>query len=192
MSFNKTNIKELIHQGENTSVEFKTKESRAESIAREIVTFANTDGGTLLIGVADDGTIQGISGLKNYEEWIANLSRNNVIPSIRTDFSLITIGKEKIAAVLVPKGKDKPYQTKDVKYYMRVGSTNRIVTQAELLRLFQATGFFHYDLTPVLGTGLKDMNFSKVMIILNDIIWIFPLKMKIKKRFFCKIQTFCP
>jgi ATP-dependent DNA helicase RecG len=163
MSFNKTNILELIHQGENTSVEFKTKESRAESLAREIVAFANTDGGTLLIGVTDNGTIQGISDRKNYEEWIANIARNNVIPSIRTDFSLITIGgKKKIAVVLVPKGKDKPYQTKDGKYYIRVGSTNRITTQAELLRLFQATGSFHYDLTPVPVTGLKDLNFPKL------------------------------
>ena len=62
----------------------------------------------------------------------------------------------------MPKGKNKPYQTKDGKYYIRVGSTNRITTQAELLRLFQATGSFHYDLTPVPGTGLKDLNFPKL------------------------------
>jgi len=162
MSFNKTNIMELIHQGENTSVEFKTKESRAESLAREIVAFANTGGGTLLIGVADDGTILGISDRKNYEEWIANIVRNNVVPSICTDFSLIAFGDKKIAVVSVPKGKDKPYQTRDSKYYIRVGSTNRITTQAELSRLFQATGSFHYDLTPVPGSGIKDLNFPKI------------------------------
>ncbi len=143
-------------------MDFKTKEARPESLSREIVALANTKGGTLLIGIADNGTVQGISNRKNYEEWIANIARNNVIPSIRTDFSLITIGDKKIAVVLVPKGKDKPYQTKDGKYYIRVGSTNRITTQTELLRLFQATGAFHYDLTPVPGTGLNDLNFAKL------------------------------
>ena len=47
-------------------MEFKTKESRAESLAGEIVAFANKEGGTLLIGVADHGTIKGISDRKNY------------------------------------------------------------------------------------------------------------------------------
>ena len=162
MTFNKKNIPELIRQGENASVEFKTKESRSESIAREIIAFANTKGGMLLIGVADNGEIQGISDGKDYEEWVANIARNNVIPSIRTNFSLIAIENKKIAVVLVPKGKDKPYQTRNGKYYIRVGSTNRITTQAELLRLFQATGSFHYDLTSVPGTEIKDLNFSKL------------------------------
>jgi len=162
MSFEKAKILKLIHQGENTSVEFKTQEVRAEGLAKEIAAFANTDGGIILIGVADNKTIQGVSDEKNYEEWIANIARNNLIPSIRTDFSLITIEGEKIAVVLVPKGKDKPYQTKNGKYYIRVGSTNRITTQTELLRLFQATGYFHYDLTPIFGTGLKDLNLSKL------------------------------
>ncbi len=50
----------------------------------------------------------------------------------------------------------------DGKYYVRVGSTNRFATQSELLRLFQAGGTFHYDLTPVPGTGIRDLNFPKL------------------------------
>ena len=104
MSFNKAKIFELIHQGENTSVEFKDRQVRAESLAKEVVAFANSYGGTLLIGVADNGMIQGISDQKNYEEWIANIARNNVIPSISTDFFLVTVEDKKIAVILVPKG----------------------------------------------------------------------------------------
>ena len=69
---------------------------------------------------------------------------------------------KKIALVIIPKGKDKPYQTRDGKYLIRVGTTNRVATQPELLRLFQTSGVFHYDLTPVPRTGMKDLNLTRV------------------------------
>ena len=50
-------IKQLIAQGENSAVEFKNSEVRPESLAREIVSFANSSGGTILIGVEDSGKI---------------------------------------------------------------------------------------------------------------------------------------
>ncbi len=162
MEFDETDIQELIRQGENASLEFKQEDVRAESIAREIVAFANRDGGTLLLGIADDGTVQGLSKEKNYEEWIANIARNNVVPSICTDFSLVLADGKKIALVIIPKGKDKPYQTRDGKYLVRVGTTNRVATQPELLRLFQASGVFHYDLTPVPRTEMKDLNLTRL------------------------------
>jgi len=158
----KSNLLGLIKQGENTCLEFKSSDVRADSVAREIVSLANKDGGTLLLGVSDDGQIEGLTGTKDYEEWVANISRNNVIPAIDLDFSVIIIHDKKIGVISVPKGKDKPYQTTDGKYYIRVGSTNRIATQAEMLRLFQASGFYHYDLTPIKQTGLKDLNFTKL------------------------------
>lgn len=143
-------------------MEFKAAESRKESIAKEIIGLANRNGGTILLGVADDGRIEGLSEDKDYEEWIANISRNNVIPSLCTEFSLLSVDGRKIAVISVPKGRDKPYQTTDGKYLIRVGSTNRIATQQELLRLFQAAGTFHYDLNPVPNTGIKDLNLSKL------------------------------
>jgi ATP-dependent DNA helicase RecG len=138
MRFDESHIRYLIRQGENASVEFKAADSRKESIAKEIIGLANRNGGTIFLGIADDGTIEGISEDKDCEEWIANISRNNVIPSLCTEFSLCSVDGRKIAVISVPKGRDKPYQTTDGKYFIRVGSTNRIATQQELLRLFQA------------------------------------------------------
>jgi ATP-dependent DNA helicase RecG len=48
------NINDLLQQGENTAIEFKEIAVRAESLAREIVAFANTYGGTLLLNVATE------------------------------------------------------------------------------------------------------------------------------------------
>ena len=57
----RTQLDELIAQGEGVRLEFKRSISAAHRIARTLVAFANTSGGTLLIGVADNGTIVGVS-----------------------------------------------------------------------------------------------------------------------------------
>jgi ATP-dependent DNA helicase RecG len=72
----------LIRQGENSSVEFKSANAHPDSLARELVAFANTQGGTLLIGVEDDGAISGLTESVDHEAHIANIARNNVNPPI--------------------------------------------------------------------------------------------------------------
>ncbi len=58
-------IKYLVRQGENERIEFKKKINHPDKVIRELVAFANTNGGTLLVGVDDNGDI---SGLKHAEE----------------------------------------------------------------------------------------------------------------------------
>jgi ATP-dependent DNA helicase RecG len=53
-------LRQVIDQGENASLEFKAADVHADSIANECVAFLNTRGGTILIGVADDKTIEGV------------------------------------------------------------------------------------------------------------------------------------
>lgn len=53
-------LQELVAHGEGTTLEFKRKATYPEKILREIIAFANTQGGILLIGVSDDSTIPGL------------------------------------------------------------------------------------------------------------------------------------
>lgn len=53
-------IRKLVLEGEGQHLEFKRKASHPEKIVREFIAFANTDGGTLLVGVDDDGSIPGV------------------------------------------------------------------------------------------------------------------------------------
>jgi len=53
-------IKKLAMEGEGLHLEFKRKAAHPEKIIRELIAFANTEGGTLLIGVDDDGAIPGV------------------------------------------------------------------------------------------------------------------------------------
>ena len=52
-------VKELAGKGEGLQIEFKKKAAYPEKIVREVIALANTQGGTLLIGVDDDGTVSG-------------------------------------------------------------------------------------------------------------------------------------
>ncbi|MCK4761422.1 MAG: putative DNA binding domain-containing protein [Candidatus Aminicenantes bacterium] len=155
-------ILQLISGGENSSVEFKSSSVKPDALAREIVAFSNSGGGVILLGVEDDGQVTGLPAGKNFEEWVANIVRNNVIPAAQIEYSHIEIKNKKIAIIDVPKGRDKPYQTAGHQFLVRVGSTNRTATQAELMRLFQQSGVFHYDAVGVPGSGIKDLNLTKI------------------------------
>ena len=149
---------ELIKQGENSSVEFKRGDVRAESLAREIVAFSNSYGGTLLLGVDDDRSVVGVDDDRNYEEWVANIARNNVVPPVHVSCEEIILGGKRIVLIEVPKGRDRPYQDSSGRFYLRIGSTNRIASLNELMRLFQQSGFYHYDATEVEGAKESSLN----------------------------------
>ncbi len=152
----------LLLQGENNAVEFKSAAVTADSIAKEIVAFANTLGGSILIGVEDNGQVSGVNNPSQVEEWATNICRQNVIPPLQV---LIHVEKQDDLSVIhieVPKGKDKPYQTNKNQYLVRVGSTNRTASPQELLRLFQQSGAFHFDATGVNDTSITDLNWSKL------------------------------
>ena len=53
-------LRKLVMEGEGQHLEFKRKVSHPEKIVREMIAFANSEGGTLLIGVDDDGTLAGV------------------------------------------------------------------------------------------------------------------------------------
>jgi len=155
-------ILQIIEKGENSSVEFKNADVRPDSIAREIIGFANSQGGIILLGVDDNGGLTGIDSSKNYNEWVSNISRNNVIPPIECVYYETKLSDTSIGIIEVPKGFDKPYQTTDGKFLIRINSTLRTASQGELLRLFQQSGVFHYDLNSVSNTSISDLNIFQI------------------------------
>lgn len=148
---------EIINNGENYYIEFKEEQIKSKDLGEEIVAFANSEGGTIIIGVSDTKEIIGVNDIK-IEERIMNICRNNVIPNIIPNFEIIEIASKKIVILTIPKGLSKPYYTVDNKYYIRVGTTKRIASREELLRLFEGNGSLHFDISPVPNTSIKDLN----------------------------------
>ena len=152
---------ETIANGENSGVEFKDERVLAGDLAEEIVAFANGYGGSIYIGVADDGTVLGVSR-PDIETWLMNICRENCRPALIPYFEMPELAGKKIAVLHIPKGINKPYQTVQGKYYIRVGSTKRLASKEELLRLFQASSLVHYDVAPVAGSSMADLDIYKL------------------------------
>jgi predicted HTH transcriptional regulator len=88
-------LKTVVAQGEDQFTEFKLKSNHPEKIAREMVAFANSEGGLLIIGVSDDLEIK---GLKYADEDLYLLEKtfDKVIePPIRYEIHRIGLENEK-------------------------------------------------------------------------------------------------
>ena len=149
-----------IPQSENQYIEFKSERVSAKDLAEEMVAFANAEGGEIWLGVEDDRQITGIS--RSYEEDIMNICREGVIPPLQPTYQQIEIAGMIVACISISKGVDRPYYTSKNRYLIRVGSTKRIASREELMRLFQASGLFHYDLVEISQASMSQLDFSAI------------------------------
>ena len=159
---NKAELIELILNGENSGVEFKRDDVANERVAQELVALLNLEGGTVLLGVEDDGSITGTTR-ENLEEWVAELCRVIINPPIIPFLSWVKNAEpgRDVLAIRVPVGPDKPYarvHNNRLTYFIRVGSTSREASRDELQRMFQASGNLHYGVKPVPGNGFDDLD----------------------------------
>ncbi len=99
--------------GEGQHLEFKRKASDPEKIVRELVAFANAEGGTLLVGVADDGTIPGVKYPEEESFVIREAIHKKVRPTLRYTEELIQVAPARyVLAYHINTGKRLPYQIK--------------------------------------------------------------------------------
>ena len=138
--------------GEDSSRQFKADIHNGEALAAEMAAFANADGGTIFVGVADDGTVQGLSGadVHRINQIISNAASQMVRSPLVVQTENIPVGDNQVVIALhVPKGLDKPYFDKNGVIWLKVGADKRRVnSKEELRRLFQLSGQFHADEMP--------------------------------------------
>lgn len=105
-------IRNLISGGENQHLDFKYAINDSRKIARSLVAFANTDGGRLLIGVRDNGSI---AGIRSDEEMYMVDTAAHIFcrPEIIFTTKQHTYLGKTILEVEVLKGAEKPYEAKD-------------------------------------------------------------------------------
>ena len=130
-------------------VESEVVELKAEvvgDICKEVIAFANTKGGTLYIGVSNDGSVVGV---KNADQVI--LQMNNMIrDSIKPDVTMFVgyeaqhISDKDIIAVTIQKGTDRPYylSSKGLKpsgVYVRNGTSSDPATDTAIRKMIKET-----------------------------------------------------
>lgn len=109
------NIRKLILQGEGSRLDFKKTISSTEKIAKSLVAFANNKGGTLLIGVADDGSIKGVKSEEEEKYMILKSAHQFCRPALEPIFEEIYIDDKLILAASIAESDSKPHYALDEK-----------------------------------------------------------------------------
>ena len=148
-------VKSILTQialGEDNTHQFKVDVRNGESLAAEMVAFANSGGGTLFIGVADDGATPGLSveDVARINQLISNAASQLVRSPLTVQTENVALENGRIVILLkVPRGIDRPYFDKNGVIWLKTGTDKRRVnSKEELRRLFQMTDQFHADELP--------------------------------------------
>jgi ATP-dependent DNA helicase RecG len=115
------------------------KENLSSSFARELVGFANTAGGKILLGVRDDGTVKGIADTNPLRARIQDIARNCDPP---VKILLQRIGE--VIVVTVRESESKPVQCSDG-YFWRQGAVTQKLSRDEIRDLFRSEGAIRFD-----------------------------------------------
>ena len=110
---------------------------RLYAIIADVCAFANTNGGTLYIGVTADKKKSPV-GVSNPSAAINQLQRelsNRISPPIQCQVDAQETRGKKIIRVLVPKGEDSPYAVDDNKIYVRSESETGLAVRDEIVQL---------------------------------------------------------
>ena len=129
------NIKRLILEGENVSLDFKKTISSAEKIAKTLVAFANNRGGKLLIGVADDGTIKGVKSEDEEKYMITKSAHQFCKPAIEPIFEEIYIDDKVVLVVDIPRSDLKPHYalSEDKKWWVYFRVKDKSVLASKII-----------------------------------------------------------
>jgi predicted HTH transcriptional regulator len=103
-------LKELILEGESSTIEFKRKFTTPEKIAKEITAFANTLGGYIFFGIDDDGSVVGVESEKGEIEFIEIACNFYVEPPIEPEIDIVELEGKDIVVVYIPESKTKPHK----------------------------------------------------------------------------------
>ena len=130
-------------------IESETVELKAEvvsDICKEIIAFANTKGGTLYIGVQDDGQIIGVNNADHVTLQISNMVRDSIKPDVTMFVGYKTQEENgrQVVAVTVQKGTDRPYYlgSKGLKpsgVYVRNGTSTDPATDTAIRKMIKET-----------------------------------------------------
>ena len=151
----------VLVQGEDSEHQFKENFNNAESLAAEMVAFSNGNGGKIVIGVADNGLIVGLTkaDIHRLNQLISNVASINVRPAINPTTQNMLTENGLILIIDVPMGINKPYQDHAGLFWVKNGADKRKATsREEIQRLFQASGLLHADESPANGLTIADLD----------------------------------
>jgi predicted HTH transcriptional regulator len=155
---------EILKRPEGKTLEFKRDLSSPDGALKTIVAFANTAGGTLLVGVEDRSRhVRGVTEALDLEERLANLVSDRISPRIVPEIEILPWRRTQVLALQVYPSASRPHhlirEGPAAGVYVRVGSTNRRADAElieELRRFTRGEGF---DEQPMPGLDSEALDF---------------------------------
>ncbi len=123
-----------------------------EDIKKEIIAFANCEGGKLYIGVLDDGTVAGLDNPDETSLQISNIVRDAIKPDLTMflHYETVTIDEKKIVVVDIQQGTERPYYIakkglRPEGVYVRQGYSSVPATNTAIRRMIKETDGDHFE-----------------------------------------------
>jgi ATP-dependent DNA helicase RecG len=152
-------INSLIELGESQLVEFKTTFER-ETI-ETLVAFANAQGGTVLVGVADDGVVKGVTlGKETLNIWLGQI-KSATSPSIIPDITASGIEGKTVVLISIDEYPVKPVNTRG-KYFKRIAASNHQLSLSEITDLHMQSLRLSWDSYEAPSESLDALSLAKI------------------------------
>jgi ATP-dependent DNA helicase RecG len=155
-------IMEIISQGETSKVEFKETIASSGQLSAEMIAFANSLGGMLLVGVKDNGDIKGLEAneLKTIQDLAMNVAANNCKPPLGSIWTeVVKIEEKNILVIHLEKG-IALHRDNNHMVWVRSGPNKRKVTDnAEMSRLMQEKRLIYAEQQIIINAGTDDLDY---------------------------------
>ena len=154
----RTELMRMVRGGEDTYLELKVKLSNSERIAQGIVALANTGGGVIVFGVNDQLRVEGVDHPEEVQDELVRICREDILPPLIPFIDRLAFDSGRRIVALDVQGKQRPYRTRDGKFFVRIGADKREATDDELSALLDETKPFDYENLPAFGATIADID----------------------------------
>lgn len=157
-------LKAIVAGGESEQVEFKKTTGQRSDGAKTICAMLNGTGGFVLLGVTDDGGIQGMQvTARTVEDLVHEIRRIEPVPSLSPERVPVGSGRE-VIVVSVPGRSGGPYSY-DGRAYFRQGPMTVLMPQAQLRRLLleRSHASYRWELQPAEDVRIEDLDTAELV-----------------------------
>lgn len=142
-------LEEILRQPEGKRIEYKVDLSSPQPLLRSLVAFANSAGGTLVIGVSDDRSVRGLADPLAVEARLANLIADSIAPRLVPDIDIVRWRTTNVIIVSVHLSPSRPHRMiSDGSVYVRIGASNRRADPELIEEMRRSARFESFDESP--------------------------------------------
>ena len=162
----KYSVEELKNKKEDQTYDRKSARKDPKGLSNHITAFANADGGTLIIGIEDNGEITGIDDYTQNVNEILRVPFDFCRPSVLIETETLECmdknGKPNhLLAIKIPQSPELHANQQDDVYY-RMGDKSQKLSFDDRLRLMYSKGSRYYEDEPVADSSIEDIDMDFV------------------------------